>query len=305
MASILGWVAFAVVVTGMLCLDLGIFHRKAHSVGFREAAVWSVVWIVLALVFAGGVWWGRSQGDAVLFVTSWLVEWSLSLDNIFVFMVIFTFFQVPDHYRHRLLFFGILGSVVMRALFIVAGIAIIQRFAWVTWVLGAFLVITGVRMAVSHDEEIHPDRNPLLRLFRRFFPVAQGYGEGHFFVREGGRRMATPLFVVLLVVETTDVVFAVDSVPAVLAITSDPFLVYTSNVFAILGLRSMYFALSGTMARMRFLHYGLAAILSFVGVKMLLASVYHVAPLASLAVIGTLLGLSIVMSLVFPSPPEP
>jgi len=287
------------------CSSTGVFHRKAHSVGFREAATWSLVWIVLALAFAGVVWWSRGRDDALLFTTSWMVEWSLSLDNIFVFMVIFTYFQVPDRYRHRLLFFGILGSVVLARA--------VHRGRHRHHPALRLGHLRAGRLPGLHRRQAgpgarrgdSPERNPVLRLFRRLFPVATGYGEGRFFVREAGRALATPLFVVLLVVETTDVVFAVDSVPAVLAITNDPFLVYTSNVFAILGLRSLYFALSGTMAEMRFLNYGLAAILSFVGAKMLLAGLVHVPPLVSLAVIGVLLGASIAASLLFPESTEP
>jgi len=300
MEGIIAWAIFGVIVLGMLLVDLGVFHRKAHSVGLKEALAWSVVWVTLALLFAGGIWLWHGADDALLFVTAWLVEKSLSLDNIFVFMVIFGYFRVHDRYQHRLLFFGILGSLVMRALFIVAGIAVIERFHWVVYALGAFLVFTGFKMALSKGAEVHPERNPVLRLFRRFFPVAADYREGHFFVKEAARWVATPLFVVLLVVETTDVVFAVDSVPAVLALTTDPFLVYTSNVFAILGLRALYFALHGTMERIRYLHYGLSAILAFVGAKMLLVDLYKVEPMHSLAVIGGLLVIAILGSVLIP-----
>ncbi len=300
MDSLLAWVIFAVVVLGMLLIDLGVFHRKAHVIGLKEAIAWSLVWVVLSLLFAGGIWWWHGSDDALLFVTAWLVEKSLSLDNIFVFMVIFGYFRVPATYQHRLLFFGILGSLVMRAIFIVAGIAAIERFHWVVYVLGAFLVYTGFKMAFSKGAEVHPERNPVLRLFRRFFPVSSDYREGRFFVKEAARWVATPLFVVLLVVETTDVVFAVDSVPAVLALTTDPFLVYTSNVFAILGLRALYFALQGTMQRVRFLHYGLSTILAFVGGKMLIVDWYKIDALHSLAVIGGLLTASVVASLLVP-----
>jgi tellurite resistance protein TerC len=302
MDSLLAWAIFAVIVFGMLLIDLGVFHRKAHAVGLREAIAWSLVWVMLSLLFAGGIWWWHGSDDALLFVTAWLVEKSLSLDNIFVFMVIFGYFRVPATYQHRLLFFGILGSLVMRAIFIVAGIAAIERFHWVVYVLGAFLVYTGFKMAFSKGAEVHPERNPVLRLFRRLFPVTSDYREGRFFVKEAARWVATPLFVVLLVVETTDVVFAVDSVPAVLALTTDPFLVYTSNVFAILGLRALYFALHGTMQRVRFLHYGLSTILAFVGGKMLIADLYEIDALHSLAVIGGLLVASVVVSLLVPEP---
>ena len=291
------WIGFGVFVLAMLALDLGVFHRKSHIVGMKEALTWSVVWIALALLFNAGVWYWRGPDQGLTFLTGYVVELSLSVDNLFVFLLIFAYFKVPAQYQHKVLFCGILGALVMRAVFIGAGIALIQKFHWIIYVFGAILVISGLKMAFEKDKEVHPEKNPVLRLFRRFMPVTGEYHGGDFFVKREKLRLATPLFIVLLMMETTDLVFAVDSVPAVLAITTDPFIVYTSNVFAILGLRSMFFALTGIMKLFHYLHYGLAAVLVFVGGKMLLAGFYKIPTLASLLVIVGLLAVAVVASL--------
>src|SRR3989338_1526765 len=294
------WVTFNLFILLMLALDLGLFHRKAHEVRVKEALIGSAVWITLALAFNGVVYFWRGPQAGLEFLTGYLIEYSLSVDNIFVFLIIFSYFQVPAKHQHRVLFWGILGALCMRAAFIMVGIALIHQFHWMIYVFGAFLVLTGIKMAVEKDKEVHPEKNTVLKLFKRFVPVADHYDEGHFFTRKNGMRMATPLFVVLLIVETTDVIFAVDSIPAILAITSDPFIVYTSNAFAILGLRSFYFALSGIMKLFHHLHYGLAIILGFVGMKMILSDIYKIPIVTSLCVIAGVLSLSVVASLLWP-----
>jgi tellurite resistance protein TerC len=292
------WVGFNLFILGMLALDLGVFHRKAHEVSLKEAAVWSAVWVTLALVFNAGLWYFRGADPALQFLTGYLIEKSLSVDNIFVIALLFTYFAVPSVYQHRVLFWGILGALVMRAVFILAGAALITKFHWIIYVFGAFLILTGIKMAIFRDAEIHPEKNPVLRLVRRLMPVTSDYRGKHFFVREAGRWAATPLFLVLMLVESTDLVFAVDSIPAIFAVTQDPFIVYTSNVFAILGLRSLYFLLAGVMQKFSYLKLGLSAVLVFVGVKMVLVDVYKIPTALSLAVIAALLAISIVASLV-------
>lgn len=296
----LPWIIFSIVVVVILALDLGVFNRKPHAVGTREALLWSLVWIITALVFNLGVllWEGPEKG--LQFLTGYLIEKSLSVDNIFVFLLILSYFGVPALYHHKVLFWGILGAVVTRGLFIFAGITLIVRFHWVIFVFGGFLILTAVRMARRPDEEIHPERNPVLRLFRRFVKVTAGYEDGKFFVRKNGRFLATPLLVVLLVIETTDIVFAIDSIPAVLAITLDPFIVYTSNMFAILGLRALSIALVGVSQRFFYLRYGLSAILAFVGGKMVLGDIYTIPVAAALGVIGTVLLVSVAASILHP-----
>ncbi len=267
------WVAFAGLVVVLLTLDLVVFHRRIHTPTLRESAWWSVFWISLALVFNGLIWyWGRmTHGDSKAgtdFLAGFLVEKSLSVDNLFVFAIIFRYFRVPLKYQYRVLFWGVLGAIVLRLVFILAGVELIRRFEWVLPLFGAFLIYTGIRLALPHSEDVHPDKNVVLQTARRFLRVTrEDHGE-HFFVRENGRLCITPLFLVLLVVESTDVMFAVDSVPAILGITLDPFIVFTSNVFAILGLRALYFLLAGVMDRFQYLHYGLSAVLGFIGVKM-------------------------------------
>jgi tellurite resistance protein TerC len=293
------WVGFLAFIIGVLALDLLVFTREGHQVSLREAAAWSAVWVGLAAAFAAvvAVWMGGAK--SLEFITGYVVEWSLSVDNLFVFLVIFSYFRVPPEARHRVLFYGILGAIVMRGLFIAGGIALLNLFHWIIYVFGAFLILTGFRLAFQSDEHIEPEKNPVLRLARRFLPVTPAYEESRFIVRTAtGRRVATPLLLVLLVVESTDVVFAVDSVPAILAITRDPFIVYTSNIFAVLGLRALFFLIAGVLEYFRYLRYGLSAVLVFVGLKMLAADVYKFPPALSLAVISTLLGLSIAASIV-------
>ena len=296
--QVMAWVGFNLFVVAMLVLDLKVFHRKSHEISIREALVWSGVWIGLALIFNVGVyhWLGPQAG--LEFLTGYLIEKSLSIDNIFVFLLIFSYFKVPARYQHRVLFWGILGALVMRAIFIFAGISLIQRFHWVIYVFGLFLILTSIKMAFEKDQEIHPEKNPVLRLVRRTIPVTSEYVGRRFCVKQGGRYLVTPLFIVLLVVETTDLIFAVDSIPAILAITIDPFIVYTSNVFAILGLRALYFALAGVMQMFHYLRYGLAAILAFVGVKMLLADLYKIPILVALSIISVILLSSVLVSLI-------
>ena len=294
------WIGFTLFVLAMLALDLGVVHRQAHTVHMREALLWTGVWITLALVFSIGVyvWFGAER--AFEFLTGYLIEEALSVDNVFVFLIIFGAFAVPPVLQHRVLFWGILGALLMRALFVILGAALLQQFHWVGYLFGAFLVFTGIKLLMQRGGEAHPERNPLLRLFRRCVPVVEDYRGGHFIVVEGGRRYATPLLVVLVAIEATDIVFAVDSIPAIFAVTTDPFIVYTSNIFAILGLRSLYFALAGIMGQFHYLKAGLSLVLTFVGVKMLLVGIYKLPILVSLGVIVALLAGSIVASLLRP-----
>ena len=298
------WIGFNLFVLAMLAIDLGVFHRKSHTVGFKEALGWTAAWIALALSFNLGVWHFAGGAKALEFFTGYVIEYSLSADNVFVFALLFSYFAVPAHFQHKVLFWGILGALVMRLGMILLGAALITKFAWIIYVFGAFLVVTGVKMLLKSDEEIHPERNPLVRLFKRFFPVAPAFHGDRFFVRENGVLMATPLFVVLLMVEFTDVIFAVDSIPAIFAVTTDSFIVYTSNVFAILGLRSLYFALAGVMDKFHYLKTGLGVVLSFVGVKMLLAhTAYKIDTLVSLGVIVAILATAVAVSLLRPKKP--
>jgi tellurite resistance protein TerC len=299
------WIGFFVFIAAMLALDLGVFQRESHEIGMKEALVWCGVWFALAMVFNAIVWHWRGPELGQQFLASYLIELCLSVDNVFVFILVFAYFKVPSVWQHRVLFWGIIGAVVMRTVFILVGVSVIQRFHWVLYIFGAFLVYTGIKMALpGKEEEVHPDQNPIVRLFRRFYPVAPENDRGHFFTRHEGRRMATPLFIVLIVIETTDVVFALDSIPAVLAITSDGFIALTSNIFAILGLRSLYFALNGIMRLFRFLKVGLAFILVFIGVKMLVAHWVKVSTTVSLAVIAGVLTLSVLASLLIKPPSE-
>lgn len=309
------WVGFNVFVLAMLALDLGVFHRDAHEVSVKEALGWSVVWIGLAAVFNVLLYffWDKmspassySNGEAALaFLTGYLIEKSLSVDNIFVFVLVFTYFSVPAKYQHRVLFWGVLGALIMRGVMIALGAALIKEFHWIIYIFGAFLVFTGMKMAFHRNEEIHPEKNPLIRLFRRLMPVTEQYEGDKFFVRKAGVLMATPLFLVLLMVETSDLIFAVDSIPAIFAVTQDPFLVYTANVFAILGLRSLYFVLSGMVHKFHYLKLGLSVVLTFVGVKMLLIDTAFKIPTAiSLLVVAGVIAISIVASLLRPVTPE-
>ncbi len=299
------WVGFTVFVLLLLAFDLGVVHRKAHIVHVREALVWTAVWIGLALAFNVLVyaWFGSER--ALEFLTGYVIEKALSVDNLFVFLVVFTYFSVPPQLQHRVLFWGVFGALVMRALFIVVGAALLQAFHWVIYLFGGFLVITGIRLLAQRDAEVHPERNPALRLFRRVVPSVTDYRGAHFLVRQDGRWYATPLLAVLVVVEATDIVFAVDSIPAIFAVTEDPFIVYTSNVFAILGLRALYFALAAMMDRFRYLEVGLGLVLTFVGIKMVIADFYKIPIGISLSVVLVLLGGSIAVSLLRPPKPPP
>ena len=294
------WIGFNVFVLLMLALDLGVFHRKAHVVTFRESLAWTVVWVVLAMLFNLGVWHFGGSEKGVEFLTSYVIEKSLSVDNVFVFALLFSYFSVPPKYQHKVLSWGIIGALIMRAVMIGVGAALIEKFVWIIYIFGAFLILTGIKMIVKHEQEIHPERNPVVRWFKKLMPVTKDYREDRFFVRENGLRHATPLFVVLLLVEFSDLIFAVDSIPAIFAVTKDPFIVYTSNVFAILGLRALYFVLAGVMGRFCHLKTGLALVLCFVGLKMLAADVYEVPIGASLGIVATLLLGSVIASLLTP-----
>ena len=300
------FIAFNVGVLAVLAIDLGVFNRKAHAPSVKEAAAWSSVWISLSLGFAGVVYMQMGSQAALEFVTGYLIEYSLSIDNIFVILLIFSYFRIPDKYQHRVLFWGILGALVMRGGMIAAGAFLIARFHWIIYVFGAFLVFTGIRMAMHDEGDIEPEANPILKLVRRMLPVTHDYRGQKFFVKEPpmpgmpATLMATPLFVVLVLVETTDLIFAVDSIPAIFAVTRDPFLVYTSNVCAILCLRSLYFLLAGFIHKFHYLKLGLAVVLTFVGVKMLLGAVYHIPIQISLLVIAGVLVSAVVGSILFP-----
>jgi tellurite resistance protein TerC len=300
---ILFWVLFNLFVLAMLTLDLGVFHRRAHEVKFREALAWSATWIALAAAFAAIIFFWRGRMPALEFVTGYVIELSLSVDNLFVFLLIFRYFRVPSEDQHKVLFWGIIGALIMRAVFILLGVGLIQRFHWIVYVFGALLVYSGIRLLSEESSEVHPEKNPILRLFRRWVPVTQDYHAGKFFVRQPAL-FATPLLVVLLVVETTDLLFAVDSIPAVLAITLNAFIVYTSNAFAILGLRSMYFALAGMMEIFHYLHYGLSAVLIFVGAKMLVSHYYQIPTALALGVVAGVLLTSVLASVIHPKRTE-
>ncbi len=298
--SIWKWVIFNIFVLLMLALDLGVFHRKTHRVKLKEALIWSAVWVTLALAYNVLIYYWQGPTKALEFLTGYVIEKSLSVDNIFVFVMLFTYFRVPAEYQHKVLFWGIIGALVMRAFFIAVGVTLIQRFDWVIYLFGAILIYSGIKMAREKDKEVHPEQNPLLKLFRRAFPVTNDYEGDRFWVRRTGGLLATPLMVVLIVVETTDLIFAVDSIPAILAITHDPFIVYTSNVFAILGLRALYFALAGVMDLFHYLHYGLSLILIFVGVKMIGAHFFHIPVLVALGVVAGILAVSVAASMIWP-----
>lgn len=294
------WVIFNIFFISMLVMDLFVFEKKAHTVKVKEALLLTAFWISLSLLFNVLIYFWRGHDAALKYFTGYLLEYSLSVDNIFVFLLIFTYFKVPNQYQHKVLFWGIVGAQVMRATFILAGIALLHKFHWIIYVFGAFLVITGWKLAFGKEREVNPEKNPILKLFRKLMPVTADYEGSKFFLKREGKAFATPLFIVLLVVESTDVVFAVDSIPAILGITTDPFLVYTSNMFAILGLRSLYFALAATMALFHHLHYGLAMILVFVGVKMLLVDIYHFPVAGALGIIVGILAASVVASMLLP-----
>jgi tellurite resistance protein TerC len=304
------WVGFNVFVLAMLAVDLGIFHREAHEVSIKEAGAWSAVWVALALTFNGGIYYFMGPQAGLEFLTGYLIEKALSVDNIFVFVLIFSFFRVPPRYQHRVLFWGILGALLMRGAMIAAGAYLITQFHWIIYVFGAFLVFTGIRMATQTEHDIEPESNPIIRLVRRFVPVTSTYHGQKFFIRQPHgpkgmvRLVATPLFIVLVLVETTDLIFAVDSIPAIFAVTQDPFLVYTSNVFAILGLRALYFLLAGVIGKFHYLKLGLSVVLVFVGAKMLLVDIYHVPIGLSLGIIALVLAVSVGASLLWPKEAE-
>jgi tellurite resistance protein TerC len=298
------WIAFNLFVLAMLTLDLGVFHRKSHEVSVREALIWTCVWITLAMLFNLFVYYYFDKSKALEFFTGYLIEKSLSVDNIFVIILIFSYFKVPSAYQHKVLFWGILGALVMRVIFILAGVELIHRFHWLIYIFGGFLVFTGVRLLTSGDTKIDPEKNPVIRLVRKIFPVTQSFEGDRFFIKINGRQWATPLFLVVILIETTDLIFAVDSIPAILAISDDSFIVYTSNVFAILGLRSLYFALAGIEKYFKYLKYGLSAILVFVGAKMCLADVLKIPIEISLIVIGFTLAIAMLCSRILPLRPR-
>jgi tellurite resistance protein TerC len=292
------WIGFNAFVILMLALDLGVFHKNIHKVPVKEAVIWTTVWIGLAMIFNVLIYFDMGKTKALEFLTGYVIEYSLSVDNIFIFILIFSFFQVNDKYQHKVLFWGIIGALIMRAIFIFAGVALISRFHWIIYIFGGFLIITGIRMLFHGDTKVDPEKNPVVRFFRKLFPVTHTMHEDKFFIRQNSKTYATPLFLCLLIIETSDLIFAVDSIPAVLAITQDTFIVYTSNIFAILGLRSLYFAISGIMEYFRFLKIGLAFVLTFVGVKMCTASFLEIPVVYSLGIIVTILLLSILASVV-------
>ena len=292
------WIGFNAFVILMLALDLGVFHKNIHKVPVKEAVIWTTIWIGLAMIFNVLIYFDMGKTKALEFLTGYVIEYSLSVDNIFIFILIFSFFQVNDKYQHKVLFWGIIGALIMRAIFIFAGVALISRFHWIIYIFGGFLIITGIRMLFHGDTKVDPEKNPVVRFFRKFFPVTHTMHEDKFFIRQNSKTYATPLFLCLLIIETSDLIFAVDSIPAVLAITQDTFIVYTSNIFAILGLRSLYFAISGIMEYFRFLKIGLAFVLTFVGVKMCTASFLEIPVVYSLGIIVTILLLSILASVV-------
>ncbi|MDH4069251.1 MAG: TerC family protein [Ignavibacteria bacterium] len=291
------FVFFTLFILLMLALDLGVFNRKAHAIGVKEATIWSIVWVSLALIFNTGILYFAGAEPALQFFTGYLIEKALSVDNIFVFVLIFSYFGVPQHLQHRILFWGVLGALVMRSIFIAAGAALIQQFDWVFYVFGTILVVSGWKMMRSTGVQVHPEKNLFVQLARKLFPVETGYSSPAFFVRRDGRLHVTSMFLVLITVETTDIIFAVDSIPAIFGITSDPFIVFSSNIFAILGLRSLYFLLAGVMSSFFYLGHGLSVVLMFIGVKMLLADFLHIPVAVSLVVVTGIIGIAVVASL--------
>lgn len=295
------FIGFNLMVLVLLALDLGFFHKESHVINIKEALVSSAVWISLALLFNIGIYYFRGSEDGLAFLTGYLIEKSLSVDNIFVFVMVFAYFQVPLKYQYKILFWGIIGALLMRATMIIAGTALITNFHWTMYVFGILLLITGIKMFFQKEgEKIDPDNNPVVKLFKKFMPVTNEINDDKFFIRKNGLLMATPLFIVLIVIETTDLIFAVDSIPAIFGVTQDPFIVYTSNVFAILGLRSLYFALAGIVDKFHYLKYGLSLILVFVGTKMLIADLYKIPIFLSLGIVLFILAISIVISLIKP-----
>lgn len=292
------WIGFVVFLALMLTIDLGIFHRKSHTVTFKESLGWTLVWIMLAMIFAGIVYYWKGSEKAIEFITGYVIELSLSVDNLFIFILVFSYFHVPQQYQHKVLFWGILGALVMRVIFIFAGVALISKFHWIIYVFGAIIIVSGIKMLFQKDKKIEPEKNPLIRFVKKMIPVTNEYHGDQFFIKiKNGAWAATPLFIVLVFVEITDLIFAVDSIPAILAITTDSFIVFTSNAFAILGLRSLYFALSGMLNLFRFLHIGLSFVLIFIGLKMVLSDIYKVPIEYALLTVLTILLTSIIASL--------
>jgi len=298
--TILSWVLFNILIIVLIVLDLGLVHKKSHTIKLKEALILSLVWTLVAFAFNVLIYFWKGRAPALEFFTGYLIERSLSVDNLFVFLLVFQYFNVRSEFQHKILYWGILGALIMRAIFIFSGIALIERFHFVMYLFGAFLVFTGIKMAFQKEKEIHPEKNPVLKIFKKFMPVTHEMEGGKFFKKIGNVLYATPLFVVLIVIETTDIVFAVDSIPAILAITRDTFIVYTSNVFAILGLRALYFALAGIVDLFHYLNYGLAVILSFIGVKMILADIFIIPVGVSLVIVAVILVISILASVIFP-----
>ena len=303
--AVLLWGLFNAFIVGMLVLDLVVFHRKPKVMSLREALLWTGFWVGLAMVFGAGIFWFRGPLAGTEFATGYLIEESLSVDNLFVFLLIFRYFKVAPEFQHGVLFWGILGALFMRLVFILTGVSLLDRFHWLIYIFAAVLIVSGIRLWNDKDKEVEPEKNPVIRAARKVFRVRPGAHGGALFTRDNGRFAVTPLFIVLLSLETTDLIFAVDSIPAVLAITRDPFIVYSSNAFAVLGLRSLFFALASVMDLFHHLHYGLSAILVFVGVKMLLSSVWPIHTVLSLAIVALLLTASIVASFVWPAKPKP
>jgi len=299
------WVVFNIFIVSMLIVDLMVFNRKPHEITIKESLVWTAIWVVLSIIFGIGLYFYMDPQSSVDFFTGYVIEKALSVDNIFVFLLIFTYFGVDPKYQHRVLFWGIFGALVFRFIFIFAGVALIEQFHWIIYVFGAFLIFTGAKLGLEKDKEIHPDKNPFIRLVKRFVPVTRKFHGEHFFVKIRGRWVATPMFVVLIVIETTDIVFALDSIPAIMAITRDTFIIYSANAFAILGLRALYFALAGVMKLFHYLHYGLALILIFVGLKMMTEPFIEIPTLFALAFILSTLTLSVVASIFFPKDEPP
>ncbi len=303
--SIWAWVGFNVFILIMLFVDLGVFNRKAHAITYKEAATWSVVWITLALIFCGGVFWHLGNQKGLEYLTGYLIEKSLSVDNLFVILLVFSYFKVPAKYQHRVLFWGVLGALVMRAAMIFLGAALIREFNWIVYIFGAFLIFTGIRMFRQEETDINPEKNPVVRFVTHFIPITRHYEEEKFFTRVNGRLTGTLLLLVLVIVEVTDLVFAVDSIPAIFAITTDTFIVYTSNVFAILGLRSLYFLLAGVVEKFHYLKIGLAIVLTFIGSKMLIvAAGVHIPVGISLGVVAVVLLGSVAASFIWPQHAE-
>lgn len=305
MNNILFWILFNAFVLLLLGLDLFVFHRKEHEVKIKEALLWSLFWIVLSLCFNVVIYYWQGPGPALEFLTGYLIEKSLSVDNLFVFIMIFSYFKVPLKFQHKILFWGIIGALVLRGIFILVGVALIAKFHFIIYILGAFLIFTGIKMLFSHGaDELHPEDNPLVRWVSKHMRISKTPDGGKFFTKQNGKLYATPLFLVLIMVESTDVVFAADSIPAILAISKDPFIVYTSNVFALLGLRALYFALAGIMQLFHYLHYGLSAILVFIGAKLLLSDIIEIDMRYALLVVGAILAISVIASLMYPKPEE-